>query len=77
MGRELPLYCARCGSRIRFEPGLCGNRIVEAVLLQSVRLGVEVECESCQSAFIYSRLESSERLRQSEQRRELRLPRQA
>jgi hypothetical protein len=56
-----------CGTRVSLDPALCGNRLLDAIMLQADRLGVEITCQNCHEIFIYSRLESLARLRRHAQ----------
>lgn len=61
--RQFPFFCPMCGTRVSLNPALCGNRLLDAIMLQADRLGVEIRCQHCSGTFIYSRLESLNRLR--------------
>lgn len=53
--RELAVGCPGCHGQIPLTRGLCGYRQVDAILLQSARVGVEVECAGCGLRFIHHR----------------------
>ncbi|WP_417848645.1 hypothetical protein [Thalassoglobus sp.] len=54
--RQLPVFCPQCGTRIEIRKGLCGNRLIDAILLQAERLGTELECQRCQTRFVFQKL---------------------
>jgi len=47
VSKILPLSCPVCQSGLSIVAGLCGNRLVQAILLQSQRIGAELECSAC------------------------------
>ena len=53
--KQLPVYCPRCQSPIQVDRGLCGNRLIDAILLQSERMGAELECRECDLRFVFYR----------------------
>lgn len=53
--RELPIHCPTCTRRIEIPVGLCGQRLIDTILLQSERLGAELECRECGHRFVYQR----------------------
>jgi len=53
--RELPLMCPHCQQPIRLATGLCGNRQIDAILLQAERIGTELECHTCGLRFVFHR----------------------
>ncbi len=55
--RQLPVFCPQCGTRIEIRKGLCGNRLIDAILLQAQRIGAELECQRCQTRFVFQKLE--------------------
>ncbi len=55
---QLPVFCPQCGTRIRIRKGLCGNRLIDAILLQAERIGTELECQRCQIRFVFQKLEN-------------------
>lgn len=66
--RQLPVFCPQCGTRIEIRKGLCGNRLIDAIMLQAERIGTELECQRCETRFVFQKLEetpSSERGRKS------------
>lgn len=54
--RNLPVFCPHCGSQIEFEKGLCGNRLIDAILLQAERMGAELVCQKCRTQFVFQRV---------------------
>jgi len=57
--RTLPLICPHCQQPIRLDPGLCGNRQIDAILLQAERIGTELECRRCGLRFVFHRMRSA------------------
>lgn len=55
--RQLPVFCPQCGHRIEVKKGLCGNRLIDAILLQAERIGTELECLRCRTRFVFQKLE--------------------
>lgn len=53
--RSLPLMCPNCQKPIQLSIGLCGNRLIEAILLQAGRIGAELECHQCGLRFVFHR----------------------
>lgn len=53
--RELPLMCPHCQQPIRLAGGLCGNRQIDAIMLQAERIGTELECHRCGLRFVFHR----------------------
>lgn len=53
--RILPLTCPECREPLELSIGLCGRRQVDAILLQSQRIGSELECHRCGVRFVYHR----------------------
>ncbi len=53
--RTLPLVCPTCQNPISLASGLCGHRQIRAILLQSQRIGAELECGSCGLRFVLQR----------------------
>ncbi|SFI18783.1 hypothetical protein [Planctomicrobium piriforme] len=58
LNRSLPLVCPSCQQPIALATGLCGNRLIQAILLQSERIGTELECGACGLRFVFHRSES-------------------
>ena len=56
--RPLPLMCPHCQQPIQLAMGLCGNRQVDAILLQAERIGTELECHRCGLRFVFHRTRS-------------------
>lgn len=56
--KQLPVFCPQCGNRIEIQRGLCGNRIIDAILLQAERIGTELECQRCDTRFVFQKLEA-------------------
>jgi len=63
--RELPLMCPHCQQPIRLATGLCGNRQIDAILLQAERIGTELECHTCGLRFVFHRTSAAARLHHS------------
>lgn len=61
--RQLPVFCPQCGMRIEVRKGLCGNRIIDAILLQAAGIGAELECQRCQTSFVFQKVESYQNVR--------------
>jgi hypothetical protein len=57
--RDLPLVCPHCQQSITLAVGLCGNRQIDAILLQAERIGAELECQSCGLRFVFHRTGSA------------------
>lgn len=57
--RDLPLVCPHCQQSITLALGLCGNRQVDAILLQAERIGAELECQGCGLRFVFHRTVSA------------------
>ncbi|GEM_PF-6325336 len=57
--RDLPLVCPHCQQSIVLALGLCGNRQIDAILLQAERIGAELECQSCGLRFVFHRTGST------------------
>jgi len=55
--RTLPLVCPHCQRPIDLSLGLCGNRLIAAILLQSQRIGAELDCSVCGLRFVFHRSE--------------------
>lgn len=53
--RALPLMCPHCQQPIQLTVGLCGSRLVDAILLQAERIGTELECRHCGLRFVFHR----------------------
>jgi hypothetical protein len=53
-GRTLPLSCPLCREPIQIATELCGNRLIDAILLQAERIGTELECHNCGGSFVYT-----------------------
>lgn len=53
----LPRFCPDCGHQFEFLVGLCGHRFLQAIALQSARVGVEIECRKCLNMFVLTRTE--------------------
>ncbi|WP_437226395.1 hypothetical protein SH661x_004562 [Planctomicrobium sp. SH661] len=68
--RELPLMCPHCQQSINLVTGLCGNRLIDAILLQSERIGTELECGRCGLRFVFHRTGSGFVPRQTTPNRE-------
>lgn len=58
--KQLPVFCPQCGNRIEIQRGLCGNRIIDAIMLQAERIGTELECQRCDTRFVFQKLEAIE-----------------
>ncbi|WP_437185807.1 hypothetical protein SH668x_002925 [Planctomicrobium sp. SH668] len=52
-GRGIPLICPQCQQAINLSIGLCGNRQIDAILLQAGRIGTELECDRCGLRFVF------------------------
>ena len=57
---SLPLVCPACRQPIALALGLCGHRLIDAILLQAERLGTELECDSCGLRFVFHRSPGNE-----------------
>ncbi|HWL08671.1 MAG TPA: hypothetical protein VNQ76_09710 [Planctomicrobium sp.] len=53
--KTLPLVCPTCQNPISMAAGLCGHRLVQAIMLQSERIGTELECHNCGLRFVFQR----------------------
>ncbi|MCA8998632.1 MAG: hypothetical protein KDA80_16650 [Planctomycetaceae bacterium] len=51
----LPIHCPGCARPIEVSLGLCGQRLLQAIMLQAEVLGTEIECHRCGHRFIYQR----------------------
>ena len=56
--RSTPLMCPNCQEPIPLSSGLCGNRQIDAILLQAERIGAELDCQRCGLRFVYHRVNS-------------------
>ena len=54
--RKLPVFCPHCGMQIDFDKGICGNRLIDAILLQAERMGAELVCQKCKTRFVFQRV---------------------
>jgi len=51
----LPKFCPGCGQPFSFGEGLCGERQLQAIALQTMRSGVELSCRCCGIQFVVGR----------------------
>lgn len=65
----LPRFCPDCGHEFQFLVGLCGYRHLQAIALQSARIGVEIQCRQCKNMFVLTRTESLPKISETERQR--------
>jgi DNA-directed RNA polymerase subunit RPC12/RpoP len=50
------IHCPNCGSVVAIRSACSIGRLSQAIQLQTIRFGVEANCEHCQERFLYSRV---------------------